>query len=109
MPYVWEDAAVFIEHSGVTVYHICKNDMRESGYRTYWYGLTPHCSDHPRYGGGAGGEFDVRELEEYVVSTSYSSEQNIEQAIRSAIDNGKMSNEEPYLISDCTSTKTGYD
>jgi len=97
MPYVWEDAAVFIEHEGVTVYHICKNDMWESGCRTYWYGLTPHCSDE-HLGGDEGGEFDVRELEEYVVSTSCSSEQNIEQAIRSAIDNGKMSNEEPYLV-----------
>jgi hypothetical protein len=86
MPYIWEDAAVFLEHGGVTVYHIYKNDLRESGCRTYWYGLTPDCSD----GGYEGGEFDVRELTEY-------GEQAIEQAIRSGIDNGKLSNQEPYL------------
>ena len=45
MPYCWMQAPEYLEHAGVRVYHIFKDDMMEHGPRTYWYGLTPDCSD----------------------------------------------------------------
>ena len=58
MPFDWVDAEVFLEHNGVTIYHVYKNDFMNGGSRTYHYGTSPDCSDD----GDEHGEFDVREL-----------------------------------------------
>jgi hypothetical protein len=59
MPYEWVDPEVFVEHAGVTVYHIYKNDFAGQGTRTYHFGTGIGCSDENP---GENGEFDIRNL-----------------------------------------------
>ena len=37
MPYGWIDPEVFIEHNGMTVYHVYKDDEISQGCREFWY------------------------------------------------------------------------
>ena len=37
MPYGWLDPEVFMEHKGVTVYHVYKDDEISQGRRECWY------------------------------------------------------------------------
>jgi len=55
MPYRWVPASVFLEHRGVTVYHVYKDDDVEQGARQYWFGVREDCSD-------SDDAFDVRSL-----------------------------------------------
>jgi len=54
MPYDIVDAEVALEHEGVTVYHVYKNDFMTDGERYYLYSLEP-CNTEDE-------SFDVREL-----------------------------------------------
>ena len=57
MPYGWIDPEVFIEHNGMTVYHVYKDDEISQGCREFWY-TTDLC------GGDCNDPFafDVREM-----------------------------------------------
>ncbi len=85
MPYAWVEPEVVMEHAGVTIYHIDKDDHLEGGARVYWYGTRPGCSDD----GSEDGEFDVRDLpgEE---DASYDEEGGQRAIIRAAIDAGLL-------------------
>lgn len=52
MPYQWVKPEVFMQHNGVTVYHVYKNDHWEDGVRDCWYAL---CEDDESI-------FDYRDL-----------------------------------------------
>lgn len=61
MPYQteWAPAEVFLEHKGVTIYHVYKDNEMELGARTYHYALVEDSDDNSvelAHG------FDVREL-----------------------------------------------
>lgn len=58
MPYkeVRVPAELVLEHRGVRVYRVYRNDEVDQGPRTYWYGLSPYCSEQ------AGECFDVRDV-----------------------------------------------
>ena len=57
MPYktIWVEPEVFLEHSGVTVYHTYKDDDIEQGASWYWFRLDQEENDE--------GEFDIRDLD----------------------------------------------
>jgi len=61
MPYKeeWVDPEVFLEHKGITIYHIYKNDNIDQGERTYHY--TTDIEEGER-GDSA---FDVRDLDNW--------------------------------------------
>ena len=82
MPYIWTEPDVFLDlGDGCKIYHIYKNDDMESGdIRSYHFGTTVRCSD---YGGGDGGEFDVRDLSQW-------DGRPIEQVIRAAYEAGDL-------------------
>lgn len=77
MPYGWIDPEVFIEHNGMTVYHVYKDDEISQGRREFWY-TTDLC------GGDCNDPFafDVRELPTYADGKSH------RQVIWEAIDAG---------------------
>lgn len=56
MPMEWVEPELFLEHKGVEVYHIYKDDDAGNGPRTYWYGTSMAASDC------GSDNFDVREL-----------------------------------------------
>src|SRR5687767_11600243 len=63
------DPELFLEHKGVEVYHIYKNDDVAQGRREFWYTLSPlcgedNCSDE-RCGDTCVMQFDVRDLPNY--------------------------------------------
>lgn len=82
MPYAWVEPEVFMQHDGVTIYHIYKDDDFDGVARAYWYGTRPSCSDS---GSGEGGEFDVRDLPD-VKGASADDEEGRRTIIRAAID-----------------------
>ncbi len=58
MPYIteWEPNEIALEHKGVKLYHVYKEDDANEGPRTYFFGLTDDASDE------GGPSFDVRDL-----------------------------------------------
>ena len=84
MPYGWVEPEVFVEHSGVKVFHIYKNDFVDEGRRECWF-TTDVCggdSDDPC-------AFDVRDLSTFEAGKPYA------QAVREAIDKGELKQEKP--------------
>lgn len=61
MPYTsaFVPAEVFMEHNGVTIYHVYKNDDMNQGARWYLYATTDHGWDAEN---DQDGEFDVHDL-----------------------------------------------
>jgi hypothetical protein len=84
----WIDNEVALEHKGVTIYHVYKNDDGDCGARTYCFGMTPLATDV----GEDDGEFDVRELKEWKDNPSRScqSEIHILTILRLAINHGTI-------------------
>ena len=37
MPYIWTEPELFVEHQGVSVYHVYKDGYWDCGCRVYWY------------------------------------------------------------------------
>ena len=60
MPYTWTEPDVAVEHKGVEVYHLYKNDQEQSGAREYWFCIDECGSDDDNH--GENGVFDIREL-----------------------------------------------
>lgn len=86
MPYYseWVEPEVFIEHNGVTVYRVYKNDNLDEGVRSYWFTVDPENTNADETSHGDGGSFDVRHLGGYV------NDDSILPVIRAAIDNGRL-------------------
>ena len=63
MPYKTEFIMpeVFLEHSGIIVYRIYRNDNIDEGTRECWFTLDPNCGSDES-GHGNDGVFDVRRL-----------------------------------------------
>jgi len=59
MPMSWEPPEIFVEHKGVIIFHVYKDDEMQNGQREYWYTTSESGGE------GSGFEFDVRELPEY--------------------------------------------
>lgn len=55
MPYMWVPPEVFLEHKGVVIYHVYRDDNIDDP-REYWYGYSETCSDE------GDDVFDVRTL-----------------------------------------------
>ncbi|MCO5067052.1 MAG: hypothetical protein M9924_22055 [Rhizobiaceae bacterium] len=60
MPYVTESrpAELFMEHKGVEIYHVYRNDDLHEGPRTYWFAVHDDGQDDNAH--GTDGVFDVR-------------------------------------------------
>jgi len=78
----WVDNEVAVDHKGVKVYHVYRNDMIEEPRREYHFGLTPMASDC----GSDDGEFDVRDLKEW------DNKLPVVHILKLAIDNGTLKN-----------------
>lgn len=70
MPYVWVEPETFLEHNGVTIYHVYRND-NINDVRCYWY--TVDITENTA--------FDIRDLPEYDGALSH------EEVFKRAIDN----------------------
>ena len=82
MPYDWVEPELFVEHGGVKVFHIYKNNFVHDGRRECWF-TTDICggeSDDPC-------AFDVRDLSTFAPGKPYS------QAVCDAIDKGELKRE----------------
>lgn len=64
MPYVTEHrpAELFMEHAGIEIYHVYKNNEFDQGVRTYWFAVHDDGDDDAAH--GTDGVFDVRHLPE---------------------------------------------
>jgi len=89
MPYRWVPASVFLEHRGVTVYHVYKDDDVEQGVRQYWFGVREDCSD-------SDDAFDVRLLPNRS-GHDLCTDAGRRAIIREAIDIGTITQEGPVL------------
>ena len=78
MPYVWVDPEVFMEHNGVTVFHVYKNDFEEEGRRAYQSSTDPAGEDEGDF------VFDVRALSTFGPSLTH------KEIIAKAIDLGEV-------------------
>ncbi len=60
MPYVTEQrpAELFMEHAGVRIYHVYKENEFDQGVRTYWYAIHDDGNDDNAH--AVDGVFDVR-------------------------------------------------
>lgn len=58
MPYVWQDPEVFLEHNGVTIYHVYKDELSDVPVED-WYS-TCGCESP-----GSAYEFDVIDVPGY--------------------------------------------
>lgn len=85
MPTIEMPAEVFMEHRGVTIYHVYKSDHFDEGVRQYWYSLDPDSSDSAilEYQG-----FDIRDLPAW--KDCHTSLKPFEDALRLAIDRGEL-------------------
>lgn len=70
MPYVWVEPETFLEHNGVIIYHVYKND-NINDVRSCWY--TIDITENSA--------FDIRDLPEYDDTLEH------EEILRRAIDN----------------------
>lgn len=57
MPYGWVKPDIALEHKGVKVYYIYRNDDIDDVARTYWFGYSDQCDDSGR------DSFDVRDFD----------------------------------------------
>lgn len=64
MPYITEhqSAELYMEHAGVEIYHVYKNNEIDQGARTYWFAVHDDGDDDTAH--GSNGVFDVRCLPE---------------------------------------------
>ncbi len=85
MPYDTVPPAVFLQHGDFIVYHLYKNDLFQSGPKTYWFTLQQWGSDEDPH--GENGCFDVRCLPQKVADYT-DTEDNIKARIIAAIDAG---------------------
>jgi hypothetical protein len=86
MPYktVWLEPEVFVEHKGVKVYHVYRNDDVDQGVRMFWYGLSPHCLDE--WNNIEEKVFDVRDVANALGMHLPNSEDEIKDVLKAAID-----------------------
>jgi hypothetical protein len=92
MPNVWKDPDVVLEHKGVTIYHVYRNDQVDEGPRTYWYGYTPSCDDCGT------DSFDIRDVAR-VIGIEVDAD-NHEEILIKAIDLGHITTENGFLFKD---------
>ncbi|CAM5291099.1 hypothetical protein ATER59S_00541 [Aquamicrobium terrae] len=64
MPYITEhqSAELFMEHDGVEIYHVYRDNDFDQGARTYWFAVHDDGDDDAAH--GHHGVFDVRQLPE---------------------------------------------
>lgn len=57
MPYAWVEPGLYLEHQGVSVYHVYRNDFMDAGAYEYQYtvDIQERCE----------GQFDIRDLAAY--------------------------------------------
>ena len=88
MPFTYSDPEVFLEHNGVTVWHVYKDDDMDQGARDCWY--TTEIDGGDSFFHGQNGTFDYREL-----TTEYPDTDNdARAAIIAAIESGELPLEE---------------
>lgn len=78
MPYIWAPAPVFLEHNGIEIYSIFKNDDLDLTAREYLFGYNTLCSDNGAYA------FDVRDLK------CFNPNKTIVENLIAAIDSGEI-------------------
>lgn len=87
MPYetTYVPAAIFLQHAGVTVFHVYKDDDIEQGTRTYWFDTNENSSDEEG--------FDVRDIKNRLTgpeiqALDWETEEGRKAIIRAGIDEG---------------------
>lgn len=75
MPYVWTEPELALEHRGVSVYHVYRNEFMDSGRREYWY--TTDVTENQ-------GGFDIRDLDCYKEGLKH------EDVLKLAIEGGEI-------------------
>ncbi len=84
MAMAWIPNELALEHKGVFIYYVYKDDDNDAGVRIYSYGLDEYGSDDGMDEDGEHIVFDVRDL------PSYDFTLDIEDNLRKAIDNGEI-------------------
>lgn len=87
MPYAWVKPEVALEHKGVKIYHVYKNDDYDSGPRTFWFGYSIFCDDEGI------DSFDVRDLAKMIGMPCPESWEEIKAVLIAAIDRGILTQE----------------
>lgn len=86
MPYEWVDNEVALEHEGVKVYHVYKNDWMSEGQRDNNFSMEA--------GGNEETSFDVEELNKLLETPVKAGRKNrnsfAEDVLRAAIDQGLL-------------------
>ena len=80
MPMTWTEPELYLEHGGVTVHRIYRDDCIDSGCLVYWYGWSVRSTPDDKC-------FDVRDLPN-PNSFGMSSDTGCRAVMRLAIDNG---------------------
>jgi len=88
MPYQWVEPDVALEHAGVKVYYLYKNDFVDNGTRMYHYGWSLDCLDE-----GSDSTFDVRDLAEAMKMPIPETWEDIKKILCAAIDVGVLTQE----------------
>ena len=83
MPYDWVEPEKFMEHRGLTVYHIYRNDSYADGTSDYWYTFSIQGCETDSH--GEEGTFDVRDLPKYIPEGSVD---ELKDFLRDLIDTG---------------------
>jgi len=91
MAYIWVPNEVALEHNGVKIYHIYKNDDYEAGARMYWFGLDEYGSDDSDEN-SEHIAFDVRNL------STYEHGKDIYDVLREAIEKGDITQNNVKLL-----------
>lgn len=93
MPYKteWVEPALFLEHNGVKVWHVYKDDDVEQGLRSFWF-----VSD-PINGENDGSDWDVRDLAAWgdADGSGWPDDSVIRAAIIRAIESGELTQDGP--------------
>jgi hypothetical protein len=89
----WVDPELAVQHRGLKVYHVYRNNDVDQGRRTYWYTTDPTLGedDDPPY------VFDIREI--YSAAVDLPNDNDLDETLRSllrrAIDEGKLTFPQP--------------
>ncbi|MEW6770116.1 MAG: hypothetical protein AB1330_01805 [Bacillota bacterium] len=88
MPYGWVEPDIFLEHGGVTIYHVYKDDEIDNVIREYWYTWREDGGELTPW------RFDVRDIAT-ALGMSVSDFDEIEEVIKKAIDLGLLTKDGP--------------
>lgn len=67
MAYRFVKNDIAVRYHGIAIYHLCRNDLEDCGYREFWFTTDPFGSEEGE------GAFDVREIAGYDPSRSVAS------------------------------------